>query len=63
MCFSIVILPLIGSFFSGLFGRYLGRFGSVFISVFCMFVVTIITYLQFYKCCLNNELYFITFGS
>ena len=63
MCFSIVILPLIGSFFSGLFGRYLGRFGSIFISIFCMCLVTIIAYLQFYKCCLSNELYFITFGS
>jgi len=63
MCLSIVILPLLGSLFSGLFGRYVGRHGSVVVSIFCMCLVSFFSIYEFYYFCLNNDSYFILLGT
>ena len=63
MCFSIVMLPLLSSFFTGFFGRYVGRNGSVLISIFSMIIVCLISLFEFYKVSLNHMNCFITFGS
>jgi NADH:ubiquinone oxidoreductase subunit 5 (subunit L)/multisubunit Na+/H+ antiporter MnhA subunit len=61
MLFMIVLLPLLGSIFAGFFGRYVGRKGSVFITLFCMFLVTISAIYKFLTVALNNSIEFITF--
>jgi NADH:ubiquinone oxidoreductase subunit 5 (subunit L)/multisubunit Na+/H+ antiporter MnhA subunit len=63
MWLVIVFLTLIGSIFSGLFGRYVGRIGSVFISILCMIVTTIIALYEFYRFCLAKNCFFILLGS
>lgn len=63
MCLIIVLLPLIGSIFSGLFGRYVGRFGSVLISVSGMILSTIIAFYEFYTFSISNNCFFICIGS
>ena len=63
MCLVIVLLPLIGSIFAGLFGRYVGRMGSVLISILCMVITTNIALYQFYNICLVNDSFFILLGS
>jgi NADH-ubiquinone oxidoreductase chain 5 len=63
MCLIIVFLPLIGSIFSGLFGRYVGRFGSVLVTVFSMILSTVIAFFEFYSFSLNNDCFFICIGS
>ena len=63
MCLVIVLLPLIGSIFSGLFGRYVGRFGSVLISIFGMVLSTIIAFYEFYNFSMSNDCFFISIGS
>jgi len=57
------MLPLVGSFFSGLFGRVLGRNGSVMISIFCMSLVTVLALTMFYQVCSTQNLYYVTLGS
>lgn len=61
MLFMIVLLPLLGSIFAGFLGRYVGRKGSVFITLFCMFLVTISAVYKFFAIALNNSIEFITF--
>jgi len=57
------MLPLVGSIFSGLFGRVLGRNGSVMISIFCMSLVTVLALTMFYQVCSTQNLYYVTLGS
>jgi NADH-ubiquinone oxidoreductase chain 5 len=49
MYLLIVFLPLIGSFFAGLFGRYLGSWGSAIISTSCLFLSLLISLFAFYE--------------
>jgi NADH-ubiquinone oxidoreductase chain 5 len=49
MYLLIVFLPLVGSCFAGLFGRYLGSWGSAIISTSCLFLSLLISFFAFYE--------------
>jgi NADH-ubiquinone oxidoreductase chain 5 len=61
MYLLLVILPLIGSCFAGLFGRELGSKGSAFISISCLFAAFLLSLFSFYEvaflnCCVYIKL-------
>ena len=49
MYLLIIFLPLVGSCFAGLFGRYLGSWGSAIISTNCLFLSLLISFFAFYE--------------
>jgi NADH-ubiquinone oxidoreductase chain 5 len=49
MYLLIVFLPLVGSCFAGLFGRYLGSWGSAIISTSCLFLSLLISFFALYE--------------
>ena len=49
MYLLIIFLPLIGSCSAGLFGRYLGSFGSSITSTTCLFTSLLISFFAFYE--------------
>ena len=63
MILLIIFLPLIGSLFSGLFSRYMGRTGSSLLTTIIMFVNVILTVILFYKVSVLRRLYFINLGT
>ena len=54
MSLTIIILPLLSSFFTGLFGRKLGVKGSQFISCSILIFITILSILLYFEIVLNN---------
>nr|YP_011017722.1 NADH dehydrogenase subunit 5 [Griffithsia okiensis]WQF69545.1 NADH dehydrogenase subunit 5 [Griffithsia okiensis] len=58
-----LILPLLGSLFSGFFGRKLGFYGSSFITFFCIFFSNILSFLIFYEIGFSNTKIFIHLNS
>ena len=54
MYLLLVFLPLIGSCLAGLFGRYLGTYGSAFISTSCLFLTLVISFFAFYEVALTG---------
>jgi NADH-ubiquinone oxidoreductase chain 5 len=44
-----IFLSIIGSCLAGLFGRYLGSWGSAFITTSCLFLSFIISFFAFYE--------------
>jgi len=63
MVLAIIFLPLIGSLFSGLFSRYIGRHGSAVLTTIIMFANVILTGILFYKVAVLRRLYFINIGT
>ena len=63
MIFLILLLPLISAIFAGIFGNYVGRIGSVQITIFCMFVVTFFSIFFLFKTSLINEVFFLSNGA
>lgn len=49
MYLLIIFLPLIGSCSAGLFGRYLGSWGSAIVSTTCLFLSLLISIFAFYE--------------
>jgi len=49
MYLNIVFLPLLGSFFSGLFGRFLGSFGAGILSTVCVMSSLFLSFFAFYE--------------
>jgi NADH-ubiquinone oxidoreductase chain 5 len=49
MYLSIIILPLLGSIFSGLFGRKLGVSGSQLVTTSLVMVTTLLSILAFFE--------------
>jgi NADH:ubiquinone oxidoreductase subunit 5 (subunit L)/multisubunit Na+/H+ antiporter MnhA subunit len=49
MYLSIIVLPFLGSIFSGLLGRKIGIMGSQIISCVCLFLSAILSTLAFYE--------------
>jgi len=49
MYLNIVFLPLLGSFFSGLFGRFLGPFGAGILSTVCVMSSLFLSFFAFYE--------------
>ena len=62
MLFIIIILPLFGSCFASFTNRYVGRIGSIFLSLFCMFSLNFLCIYHFINFCVYNTSYFITFS-
>ena len=59
MYLILIFLPLISSITVGLFGRFVGTKGSSLISVFCLFITTIISFFCFYEVGLSNGFVYI----
>ena len=55
MYLSIILIPLIGSIFSGLFGRKLGAQGSQFITTFGLIITACLSFIAFYEVGLNSS--------
>jgi len=49
MYLNIVFLPLIGSFISGFFGRFIGPFGAGFITTSCIMSSLLLSFFAFYE--------------
>nr|YP_009365184.1 NADH dehydrogenase subunit 5 [Gracilaria changii]ARJ60466.1 NADH dehydrogenase subunit 5 [Gracilaria changii]ART65135.1 Nad5 [Gracilaria changii] len=49
MYLLILLLPLLGSIFSGFFGRFLGHKGSSIISLACVFLSMLMSFIAFYE--------------
>jgi len=49
MYLNIVFLPLLGSIFSGFFGRFIGSFGSKIITTFCVFTSLLLSFFAFFE--------------
>jgi NADH:ubiquinone oxidoreductase subunit 5 (subunit L)/multisubunit Na+/H+ antiporter MnhA subunit len=57
-----LLLPILGSFFSGILGFYVGRLGSSHLTVFCMVFTSIFSLFFLLQTTLVNEVYFIDCG-
>ena len=55
MYLTLLLLPLLGSIFSGLLGRKLGITGSHFITIFCLILTSILTTFAFYEVALCSN--------
>ena len=49
MYLSIIFLPLIGSLTAGLFGRYIGKQGSIVITTASVFLSSLFSFIVFYE--------------
>lgn len=49
MYLNAVIAPFLGSLLAGLSGRWIGARGSGCVTVLCMFVSTVLSYMLFYE--------------
>lgn len=63
MYLSIIMLPLLGSFASGLLGRKIGVTGSHIISCVCLVMSSILITTVFYEVCLSNSPVYVNIGS
>jgi NADH-ubiquinone oxidoreductase chain 5 len=63
MYLTILILPLLGSVFSGFWGRKLGITGSQFITCTSLILSSILITIAFYEVCLCNSPVYIYLGS
>lgn len=55
MYLLVIFFPLIGFLLSSLFGRFLGRIGSVIITTSCLFFSVCVSFFIFYEVCLSNS--------
>lgn len=55
MYILVIILPLLGFILSGVFGWFFGRYGSAFLSTFCLFLVWLLSLFIFYEICLSQS--------
>lgn len=63
MIFTIVVLPILSALFSGILGNYVGRLGSVHITLFCMLLTTVISLFFLSQATLLSETYYFNGGS
>lgn len=54
MYLLVLFFPLIGFLLVSLFGRFFGKQGSCFISIFCLFLSFVVSLFIFYEVCLSN---------
>jgi NADH-ubiquinone oxidoreductase chain 5 len=57
-----LLLPILGSFFSGFLGFYVGRTGSSHLTLFCMVFTTVFSLFFLLQVTLLNEMYYIDCG-
>jgi NADH-ubiquinone oxidoreductase chain 5 len=60
---SIIILPFIGSIFSGFLGRKIGIKGSQLISCFCLFSSALLSTFAFYEVGISSSPVSINLGN
>nr|AXF36250.1 NADH dehydrogenase subunit 5 [Gracilariopsis tenuifrons] len=63
MYLLILLLPLLGALFSGFLGRFLGHKGAGFISLLCVILSMLLSFLAFYEVGLMGLSYYITISS
>nr|YP_009511909.1 NADH dehydrogenase subunit 5 [Gracilariopsis longissima]AXI97836.1 NADH dehydrogenase subunit 5 [Gracilariopsis longissima]UAD89938.1 NADH dehydrogenase subunit 5 [Gracilariopsis longissima] len=63
MYLLILLLPLLGALFSGFLGRFLGHKGAGFISLSCVVLSMLLSFLAFYEVGLMGLSYYITISS
>ncbi len=63
MTITLIFIPLIGAILAGLFGRYLGKKGSVLITSLGMLSNAFFTLILFYKVYSNDTIYLIRLGN
>jgi NADH-ubiquinone oxidoreductase chain 5 len=54
MYLALIVLPILGSVFSGFFGRKIGVSGSQMITSVCVIITTILAIVSFFEVGLNN---------
>jgi NADH-ubiquinone oxidoreductase chain 5 len=54
MYLALIVLPILGSVFSGFFGRKIGVSGSQMITSACVIITTILAVVSFFEVGLNN---------
>ena len=62
MYILILILPLLGSLFSGLSGRFIGIKGSEIITCSCLIISSLLMTNAFYEVCLSSSPVYINLG-
>ena len=55
MYLLIILFPLLGAIFAGLFGRFIGRTGSLFITTFFLFLSFCLSIFIFYEVGLSQS--------
>ena len=55
MYLLILTLPLFGAISAGFFGKFIGRNGAIFITIFCMFITFLLACLVFYEVALSSS--------
>jgi NADH-ubiquinone oxidoreductase chain 5 len=63
MYLSLILLPILGSIFAGLFGRKLGVSGAQFITCFSLFLSAVLSTFAFYEVALCGSPVTIELGS
>ncbi len=63
MYLTILILPLLGSILSGLFGRKLGWKGSQLITIILLIITSILSIILFYEIAILNNVIYINLGN
>ena len=63
MIVTIVILPLLSALFSGFLGNYVGRIGSIHVTVLGMILTTAVTLFYLSQTTLLNEAFYFNGGS
>ena len=56
MYLLVIFFPLLGSLITGVFGRFLGRQGSIILTTSCLFLSFLISLLIFYEVGLSNSI-------
>ena len=59
----LIFLPLVGFLFSGAFGKFIGKRGSVLVSIFCILFCFLFSIFTFYNVIFLNQPYYITLFS
>lgn len=56
MYLLVIFFPLLGALITGVFGRFLGRFGSIIVTTSCLFLSFITALFIFYEVGLSNSI-------
>uniref|UniRef100_UPI0030029966 NADH dehydrogenase subunit 5 n=1 Tax=Cocconeiopsis kantsiensis TaxID=3082010 RepID=UPI0030029966 len=63
MYILLIFLPIVGSCFTGLFGRYFGSKGSAFITTVCLFISFLLSLFCFYEVSFANSFVYINLST
>jgi NADH:ubiquinone oxidoreductase subunit 5 (subunit L)/multisubunit Na+/H+ antiporter MnhA subunit len=63
MYLLVLFFPILGAFISGIFGRFIGRTGSIIITTTCLFFSFLISLFIFFEVGLSNSICVIKLGN